>query len=602
MLGKSTIPSNNKAFGQLFKSINTIDFWILSSVFVLTFLVFFPSLTNDFVNWDDDVNLLDNPFVSNLSLESIAGIFSSTILGNYNPFPIFTFAIEHYFFGANPFVFHFNNLLIHLVSVGLVFRIAKRVGCTGFGAGLATAIFAIHPMHVESVAWISQRKDLLFGLFFLAGIFSYLNFIAKNRKGKGLFWVYLFFILSCLSKIQAVSFPLVLIGLDYLLEKKWEWNLLRSKIGLLSISLVVGIGGILALNSYGSIDHHLFSFIERLAIGAYSFSVYIFKFFFPKELSAVYPYPSEISNYYHSFLFPLAAFFYLLLWSFRTKKKRLFFVAWMFLVNIIFVLQFLGAGQAFLADRFTYIPYIGLAIGSGYLLNDFIKRFPQMKLGFYILTVLLLLIFSKQSHHQTKVWKDSNSLWTKAIELNPELHIGYHNRGIYFSQNQAYDKALTDLSKAIAFSTTKSNYYNSRAKVYVAKGQLNLALTDYNKAIELQPTLPEYLSNRSVALAMMERYKEGLHDLNKSLTFDPNYSEAYLNRALVFAYTGQFEKALNDNLSYLKYFPNAQEIWVEAGMNARLVGKKAAADQYLKRALSLKPNDSNAMEELALLK
>ncbi len=229
-------------------SLDIRNLGVLVSVLILTFLVFFPTLSNGFVNWDDDVNLLQHPYLSEFSWDSVLGIFSSTILGNYNPLPIFSFAIESHFFGQDPFVFHFNNLLLHLVSVCLVFLMTNRIGCSGFGAGIAAAIFAIHPMHVESVAWVSQRKDVLFGLFFLAACLSYLKYIGNGRKGKALIWVYLFFILSCLSKIQAVSFPLVAIGLDFLMEKKWEWTLLKDKIGLLSISLLVGIGGIIALN------------------------------------------------------------------------------------------------------------------------------------------------------------------------------------------------------------------------------------------------------------------------------------------------------------------------------------------------------------------
>ncbi len=602
MFGKSTIPRNTRGFANSLQANKAKDLGILFSVLILTCLVFIPSLSNDFVNWDDDVNLLNNPFVSGLTWQSIYEIFTTTILGNYNPLPILTFAIEQHFFGANPFIFHFNNLLLHLGSVALVYAIANRIGCTGFGAGIAAALFAIHPMHVESVAWVSQRKDVLFGLFLLAAIYSYLKYIENDRKGKGLIFIYLFFILSCFSKIQAVAFPLILIGLDFLMEKKWDWTLLKNKTRFLTISLIVGVGGLVSLNNFGSIDHSLFTFYERIAIGAYSFCIYIVKFIFPGKLAAVYAYPIEIPIYYYYSILPFLLFLYLMYWSVQSNKKRLFFVLWMFFVNIVFLLQFLGAGQAFLADRFSYIPYIGFAIGIGYVINITIEKFPKWQLSSYMLPGLIILFFSIKSFKQSKVWQNSNTLWTHAIEQQPDLHIGYHNRSLYFANLKENTKALSDINKAIALNGTNANYFNSRGKLYVEKGQPQLALKDYNQAISLSPDKPDFYNHRSVAFAMLGNFQEGLTDLDKVLNMDQKYSEAYLNRALIYAHTKQFDKALQDNLSYLEHFPDAQEIWVEAGMNARMIGKKADADQYLKRALSLNPHDPNAMEELALLK
>jgi len=535
---------------------NPLDLWIILSVLLLTIVTFSPTLTNGFVNWDDDVNLVNHPFLETFDWNSILGIFSSTVIGNYNPLPIFTFAIERYFFGLDPFVFHFNNLLLHLISVILVFHLAKRVGCTSISSGIAAGIFAIHPMHVESVAWVTQRKDVLFGLFFLAACLSYLKYVGNGRRGNSVFLVYLFFTLSCLSKIQAVAFPLALLGFDFLLEKRWGWNLLKEKIGLFAISILVGVGGVIALKNFGSLDETNFSILER----------------------------------------------FLLFWSFKNEKKKLFFASWFFIVTIFFVLQFLGAGQAFLADRFSYLPYIGLAIGVGYLIDHLLHDYSKWKMSIIALPIFFLMFFAQQSFHQTQVWNSSESLWTNAINIQPDLHVGFHNRGLYHAKNNSTTNALNDLNQAIRLAPAKANYYNSRGKVYVSRNEPYLALSDYSKAIELTTDEAMFYNHRSVAYSMIGKYSEGLQDVNQALALDPNYADAYLNRALIFAYMHQFDDALQDNLSYLEMHPSAQEIWVEAGMNARMTGNNTSADQYLKRALSLKPNDSNALEELALLR
>jgi len=602
MPAKSSYTESLEQRTNAFHKYSVGDLGFLVSVLLLTFLVFYPSLYNDFVNWDDDINLLDNPNLTVFNWDAIVGIFSSTIIGNYNPLPIFTFALERHFFGLDPFVFHLNNLLLHLGSVGLVYMIANRVGCTGIGAAIAAAIFAIHPMHVESVAWVSQRKDVLYGFFFLAACYAYLQYLGNEKKGKYLILVYLFFILSCLSKIQAVALPLVLIGLDFLLEKNWKVIMLKDKLGFLLISLTVGLFGIFALNNYGSLDGITFSIIERLAIGAYSFCTYIYKFFLPYHLSAIYAYPTQVSIYYYVCLIPFLAFLYLLYWSFKKNRKYLFFTCWIFFSNIIFVLQFLGAGQAFLADRFSYLSYIGLALGVGYLINKFIVQFPKWRLSIYTVPIFVLLLFANKSIQQSKIWNNSETLWSNAIDLQADAHLAYHNRGLFYSQIKSEDLALADLTKAIRIAPTNANYYNSRATAYINQGLTTLALNDYNQAILMSRKKATFFNHRSVAHAMQGNYQAGLKDLNQAIDHNPLLAEAYLNRALLFAHTQNFEAALNDNLTYLEFFPKAQDIWVEAGMNARIIGKKEAASEYLNHAINLNPNDPNAQEELALLK
>jgi len=176
-------------------------------ILVLTFGLFSPVLNHDFVNWDDPLNILNNPNLRSFDWASIKGIFSSTVIGNYNPLTILTFAIEKAIFGLNPMVFHFNNLLLHLVCIFLVYRIALGLKLTTNTAIIVALLFAIHPMRVESVTWITERKDVLYGAFYLGAIFQYIRYSTAKQKQQKIYWSILaLFILSLLSKIQAV-FP-----------------------------------------------------------------------------------------------------------------------------------------------------------------------------------------------------------------------------------------------------------------------------------------------------------------------------------------------------------------------------------------------------------
>ncbi len=575
---------------------------LLLSVLLLTFFVFFPTLSNDFVNWDDDVNLLNNPNLSTFNWASIKSIFTSTIVGNYNPLPIFTFTIEKYFFGLDPFVFHLNNLLLHLIATSLVFFIGKKMELTSWGAAFVAALFAVHPMHVESVAWVTERKDLLFACFYLSACFIYLT----DKYQFGFNWktvlISLLFILACLSKIQAVSFPLALLAFDFLRNGKWQLKNFTSKWIYFAISLGFGIGGIVALNSFGSVDTELFTFYDRIAIGAVSFSTYLGKFIFPFKLSAIYPYPAFIDWRHFLGLIPLLAFLYFLLQAYRKEQRKLFFAGWFFLVNIIFVLQFLGAGQAYLADRFSYLPYVGLAFGLVFLIENVFQKDPRRIKYFAIFPMVGLLVFSYQSFQQSKVWKDSLSLWTNVLEDYPTVAPAYHNLAIWKGELGSKAEALQLVSQAINLDKENPRFYNSRGKLLLNNGQIKKAIQDYSQAIKLLPTKALYYNHRGTALAISGELNLGLADLNTAIQLEPRLPESYLNRSLLYSHQKRFAEALKDNLTYLNLKPSDDVIWSEAGMNARMLGDYSAAQAYQQKALTINPHNPSAHEELAYLK
>jgi protein O-mannosyl-transferase len=208
------------------------EWLLLGLILVITFIVFAPAITHDFVNWDDDVNVTQNRNVLNLNQESIKNMFTTTVIGGYTPLTTFSFAIEHHYFGLNSKVYHTNNIILHLICTALLFFIMKKLGMSLFVAVIVTLLFGIHPMRVESVAWITERKDMLFTLFYFCAILLYIQF---RNSGKYLLYLssLLFFILSLLSKIQAVSLPLSLMLIDYFSDKKFHWSHVWNKIPFL---------------------------------------------------------------------------------------------------------------------------------------------------------------------------------------------------------------------------------------------------------------------------------------------------------------------------------------------------------------------------------
>ena len=220
------------------KQQKTVSFWkdkdkllTIGLILGVTVLVFLSSLDNDFVNWDDEVNLLDNPYMAAFDWENIKGIFSNTVIGGYNPLSIFTFAIENALFGMeNAFIYHLNNLILHLICVFFVYRIGLQLGLKSWGSILFAGLFAIHPMRVESIAWVTERKDVLYGAFYFAAFYYYLKYIiGKKKTVKFLYLTFVLFFFSLFAKIQAVALPLSMIAADYYFNRPLKIKLLLEK-------------------------------------------------------------------------------------------------------------------------------------------------------------------------------------------------------------------------------------------------------------------------------------------------------------------------------------------------------------------------------------
>ncbi|MEE4286377.1 MAG: hypothetical protein V2I31_09520, partial [Mariniphaga sp.] len=277
---------NKKKFNKKIKNKqeNHSKKWLWAGLFIaaFTFLLFSPSLKYDFVNWDDDINIYEN---DNVVRFDVNGIFTHHVIGNYNPLTTLTFALEYQMAGENPFLYHLNNLILHVLCTLLVLLLMRKLGLSFLVSLLVALLFGIHPMRVESVVWITERKDVLFGAFFLLSLIFYIDYLEKK---KSLFFVLSLgvFVLSLLSKIQAVALAPTLLLIDYWYNRKPDRSLILEKIPFFLLALATGLAGIWFLRQQGSLDTGTsFPLVQRLFIGSYSFMVYIIKSLVPWEMS-----------------------------------------------------------------------------------------------------------------------------------------------------------------------------------------------------------------------------------------------------------------------------------------------------------------------------
>ncbi|WP_372949831.1 tetratricopeptide repeat protein [Mariniphaga sp.] len=532
--------------------------WLYGGLFltVFTFLLFSPSLKYNFVNWDDDVNIYENENVIHFDVN---GIFTDHVIGNYNPLTALTFALEYKLVGEKPFLYHLNNILLHVLCTLLVFLLIRKMGLSFLVSFLVAMLFGIHPMRIESVVWVTERKDVLFGFFFLLSLIFYSDYLKKRNS---LFFVLsiVFFILSLLSKIQAVALAPALLLIDYWYNRKIDRKLILEKIPYFLLALATGIAGIWFLRQQGSLDTGTsFPLDQRLFIGSYSFVVYIIKSVVPWEMSALYPYPQKISAIFYLSMIPALSVIAVPVFKFKTNKTLTFGILF-FLFNIAFLLQVVGAGQGFLADRFTYIPYIGLFVVLAKTVETAAEKLPKQRSFIYSVLIVYLLLLTGTTYNRMKVWQNSETLWTDVIKKHPNTPLPYNNLGHYLRRQNQPERALENYNKAISLDPNKAQPYNNRGKIYFDRGEMDKALADYNKCIELEPNHVNALANRGAAFGMSQDWVAALNDLNKALELESFHSNALSNRAFVWYQMQEYEKSIEDFSKYLTVEPNNADV------------------------------------------
>ena len=573
--------------------------------------IYFQTSNFKFVNWDDDRNFYENKLVESIGKDNFWAntkkIFQSTVIGNYNPLTIWTFAIEKRLWGFDqPGKWHMTNVYLHIICGLLLYKIVLLLGIGWRGALFASILFMVHPMRVESVAWVTERKDVLFGVFFLASLLQYILW-KKDSKTSRLIWIYLFFILSLLSKIQAVSLPLTFILVDYYMDDKWSMKSIWSKLPYFALSFIVGVAGIYFLaqeGSIGSVENTApYAFFQRLFVGSYSYMIYLIKLVVPYQMSPLYPYSPTMPGYYYPTMLLVPIILYGLYKAHMAGMKHIVFGVLFFTFNIVFVLQVIGAGQGLLADRFTYIPYIGFFFIAGYILEKIFNNHSAFKVPAMVLCAILTIGYSAMAYNQTKIWENSETLWTHALKYNTQTTLPYGNRANYYRGIGEKEKALNDYSSALKLKENAQTY-NSRARLFFdlakSRDSLLLALADYNKAIELKPGDGEFHVNRGATYARLGDMEKALEDINLGLQFKPDHTAGYLNRSVLYHYKGDYQKAYDDLEKYTQLDPYNADIWYEMGRAKRLLNKPAEAMPFYDQAIKLDPKKGLFYHERAV--
>lgn len=499
--------------------------WI-GIVAVITFVVYMPSLQNGFVNWDDPLYVYEN---HNIRAFDLKWLLSAVVVGNWHPLTMLSFAVDYSIWGLNPFGYHLTNILLHAINTFLVGVLALRLLCfkdvaapmVVFSAFVTAALFGLHPLHVESAVWVSERKDVLSALFFIMSIFFYLSYVSRPS------WLFysaslLSFVLALMSKPMAITLPAILLILDfYPLERLSGLNkgikqVMAEKIPFLLLSSLSAIITLWAqghaINSFESLP-----FMSRLYTAARALVFYLYKIIFPSTLAPYYPHPLEIKLLELEYIGAIVILCLItVLCLLKIRKMKFLTAAWLYyLITLSPVIGIVQVGAQAAADRYMYLPSLSLFLLAGAGAAQ-ITRKVDRKMVFaavYPAVCALAAVLVFLTVKQAAIWKDSITLWSHEIEYigkvnkskSVPLVIAYYNRAKAYDQIGDTGRAIEDYSRAISINPEFVNAYNNRGIAYGTIGDFENAIMDFDTALSLNPGDPEASHNRELARRAMER-------------------------------------------------------------------------------------------------
>jgi len=558
--------------------------WGALAVAFLVVLLYLPALGNGFVNWDDDIYVYANPQVRSLAPSSLLRAFTHihASSGNWHPLTMVSHAVDYAMWGLRPLGHHLTSILLHGCNAALVVLLAVRLlqarGCALSKQGMLAAgvvaglLFGLHPLHVESVAWVSERKDLLAALFYLLGVLSYLRYAGHAAGAVGLWRVrrylatLLCFVLALLSKPMALSFPFVLLIIDwYPLDRlKNLRRILLEKIPFFVLDLGLATVTVLAQRASGAFRPLAeVSLGSRVLVATKAAALYLAKTLLPTGLLPFYSYPARVSLWSWEFGLPVVVMTGAALACLATVKKRRVFAAVLACYGVVLlpVLGIVQIGPQAMADRYTYLPSVALVAllgaGCGVLWDRHAAAASWWKKVFAVTAALLLLgLLSWQSVRQIGVWRNSETLWSRVIQYEPWNTEAYNNRASHYYDQGEYEKALADYDSALRVQPSlgrahankrRSAYFNDRAITYVRLGRYAEALADESQAIGLRPTQASYYFNRGNIYFLTGRYPEARDDLDRAIAASPVPDPAYFRkRGLIYRRLGMEDQALED--------------------------------------------------------
>ena len=584
-------------------------------LFALTLVVFLPVAHFDFVNYDDPDYVSANAHVqTGLSAANVIWAFGSGHASNWHPLTWLSHQLDATLFGLKPGPQHLVNVVFHAFNAVLLFLVLRRMTGAHWPSALVAALFAVHPLRVESVAWISERKDVLSGLFLLLTLGAYVRY-AQGRTAAAapraitLAWYSLSLIcfgLGLLSKPMLVTAPCLLLLLDYwplgrldlrqrllpqarqrLLEKL---PFLALAIGSCAVTFLVQRGG-------GAVSTSL-PVGARIANALVSYVRYLSKTFWPADLSVLYPHPGRWPALAVAGAGALLAFASTMV-ILQARTRPYLLVGWFwFLGALVPVIGLIQVGVQAMADRYSYVPSIGLFILLVWSAQDVLYQWPRLKSGAALASLLLLAATGLACSHQLQFWRDSGALFRRAVQVTSNNYLAYNNLGYFLSGQGRLDLAEENYRKSLAINPTYSDALNNLGFALAGQGKPAEAIPLYEAALRTSPRQPEIHNNLGNALSEMGRLDEAIRQYLLALQQQPDHPEAHNNLGIALAMQGKLDAAMEQFRTAIGLKPGYGDAYSNFGNALAAQHKFSEALVQYEQALRRSPGDCRAHNNL----
>jgi protein O-mannosyl-transferase len=570
-------------------------FCICTILVVVIWTAFGQTLRYQFINFDDNLYVYENPAVTNgLTLGGLESTFTRTVSGNWHPVTMISHMLDCQIYGLDAGGHHLTNVILHSATAILLFLVLNELTGRLWLNAFVAAVFAVHPLRVESVVWISERKDVLGGLFFFLTLGVYVRYLRKPEKTSHYLVVVVFFAMGLMCKPMLVTLPFVLLLLDYWPLNRFAQSSMRQsvffnrfkklsvparlvieKIPLLALSIISCTATILAQTDAIQPTER-FSISLRICNAIVSYAVYIGQMFWPARLAVFYPLnapPFWETGLALSFIVTVTVVVFL-----RRKQNPFLLVGWLWYLGMLVpVIGIIQVGEQAHADRYTYLPQIGLYLMLAYGAADLLKNQRHHRLLLGSLSVAIILVLASVARVQASYWKDSQTLWTHTLAETTNNHVAHNNLGNVLLKNGNSAEAILHYQAAITIQPHYAQAHYNLGTALFQQGDLDAAIEQFQKAIEDNPNYATAHNNLGNALLQKGRFDEAIQHYQKALEIDPERASTQNNLGVACLRSGRVDEAI-------VHFQKALEIkpgYVDAQSN-------------LAAALSLKPQSSQS--------
>jgi tetratricopeptide (TPR) repeat protein len=598
-------PSHSVATAPSLKNV----LWVLLALTLLNLIIYAPSWNYGFLHYDDPLYVSENIEVSRgLTGQGVLWAFTTGHSANWHPLTWLSHMLDVQIYGMHAEYHRLTNVLLHLANSLLLFWVLCRATGSWGRSAIVAALFAVHPLHVESVAWVSERKDVLSTFLWVLTFYAYINYarhpILRRRAA-----VIVIFALGLMAKPMLVTLPFTLLLFDIwplhrvsLESGQWRvWlQLIREKIPLFALSAASGIVAVIAQWEGGTVkSFDLLPLSFRAANAATSYAVYIGKMLWPINLVAYYPYKPV-----PGWLAAASLLGILIISSVVIRYARRFpylLVGWLwYLCTLLPVIGLIQVGAQSKADRYTYLPLVGLFIVVSWGIPAVFQGRRHLTITLRVAAGILICVLTIAARNQVEYWKNDIGLWEHALRVSPDNYFARTSLGIALAAGGDSARAIEQYNESLRTRPDFAETHNALGAALFKQGLWREAMPHYTEALRLRPEFAEAHSNMGTVLGMQGRTEEAISEFLKSLKISPHNAEVIYNLGLSLAKQGKYEEAIAQYNEALKIKPMYAEAYNELGNALLLQGKIGEAiNQYIK-SLGIKPDFAKAHNNLGV--